>query len=219
MTADRLGPLAAAEGLAILGACRPEPDDAAPDGARAIVLLGPDGPAFWRRFTAAPEYADGASDPVDRWSRRVIGALAAAVGGTALHPFDGPPWPPFLRWLTATGRAWPSPLGMLVHAERGLLVSCRGAIALPHPAPAPARAARPCDACAAPCRSACPVGAFTAAGYDTAACRAHLAAPEGAPCRTGGCLARRACPVGADRAPAAAQLAYHLDAFRRSAPL
>jgi epoxyqueuosine reductase len=215
MTAlDRLRAAAAREALAVCDVVAPEPGEGAPPGARSLALLSPDGPRFWTHFAASPEYAEDAPDPLDRWSRRVVGALAAEVGGAALFPFDGPPWPPFPLWARRSGRAWPSPLGMLVHAERGLWISFRGAVALAEPAPPAKPAPPPCPACAAPCRIACPVGAFTRAGYDAAACRAHLERPEGAPCRESGCLARRACPVGADRAPGAAQAAFHLRAFR-----
>ncbi len=179
-----------------------------------ILLLGPDEPAFWPVFSAAPEYADGQPDPMDRWSRRVIGALARAWGGVALFPSDGPPYPPFLAWALDSGRAWASPVGMLVHDETGLFLSFRGAVRLPRPAPRLVPAAPPCTTCTAPCTTACPVGALGAAtGYDVARCKAHLASPQGTPCREGGCLARRACPVSARFGRVAAQSAFHMAAF------
>ena len=89
-------------------------------------------------------------------------------------------------------------------------MSFRGAIRLPRPARV-ASGPRPCDTCAAPCATACPVDAF-ADGYDVAACKAHVASPAGADCRRGGCLARRACPVGQGRR-LPAQSAFHMEAF------
>lgn len=211
----------AAHGLAVIGALHPGPQDGAPAGTGTLLLAGPAGPAMWAAFAASPEAADGAAHPLDRWSRRVLAQAAQrldaqGLGASALFPFDGPPWPPFFRWALAGAPVWPSKLGMLVHAELGLWVSFRGALALTARLDLPARtaAARPCDPCPAPCRAACPVGAFTDAGYDAGACRAHLDRPEGAPCRAQGCLARRACPVGAALAPTAAQGAFHLAAFR-----
>ncbi|MEO1689892.1 MAG: ferredoxin, partial [Pseudomonadota bacterium] len=62
------------------------------------VLIGPDEPAFWPLFSQSPEYRDGAPDPLDRWSRRVIDEVAAAQGGEALYPFGGPPYHPFYSW-------------------------------------------------------------------------------------------------------------------------
>ncbi|MEO0999354.1 MAG: ferredoxin, partial [Pseudomonadota bacterium] len=75
---------AGAEGLRIEAAFAPGPETPgiAP-GARAIVLLGPDGPRFWPRFVTAPEMADGEAHPLDRWSERVVGALAKALGARA----------------------------------------------------------------------------------------------------------------------------------------
>lgn len=211
---------AAGAGLARLGFFAPTPSDGAPEGTGTLVLLGPRGAAMWDAFSAAPEAADGAADPLDRWSARVIGAIASRLGARALFPFGGPPHAPFFEWARASGRAWRSPIGLLVHDELGLWASWRGALAFPDRLDAAqATARRPCDGCAAPCRTACPVSAFGPTGYDVAACRAHLARPEGAPCREGGCLARRACPVGVGHAPAPAQAAFHLAAFRGAAAL
>ena len=208
---------AEAVGLAAAGAFHPGPEDAAPARVGTLVLLAPAPHRFWPIFSASAEAADDAAHPVDRWSRRVVGGLAEAFGAVPLFPFDGPPWRPFLRWAERSRVGWSSPVGMLVHAERGLWISYRGALGLPGRLDLPLRAAaKPCDPCPAPCRTACPVDAFTAAGYDAAACRAHLESPAGAECRGGGCLARRACPVGRDLAPPAEQAAYHLRAFRRA---
>ncbi|MEZ5714348.1 MAG: hypothetical protein R3D85_03730 [Paracoccaceae bacterium] len=77
------------------------------DGGDTVVLLGPAEPGFWAHFTAQPEYDDGAPDPMDRWSKRAIGALARAWGGVAVFPSDGPPYPPFQAWRWTA--AAPSP--------------------------------------------------------------------------------------------------------------
>ena len=37
-------------------------------GAPAL-LFGNAGPAMWEQFAASPEYGDGESDPMDRWTR------------------------------------------------------------------------------------------------------------------------------------------------------
>lgn len=184
------------------------------DGPGTVLLLGPDEPGFWAHFTAQPEYADGLPDPLDRWSKRVITALAKAWGGTAIFPSDGPPYPAFQDWALRSGQAFASPVGMLVHARAGLMVSYRGAIRLPGHRALPAPAPNPCDNCAAkPCRSACPVDALSPDGYGVSACRAHIAAPAGADCLSQGCLARRACPVSQNYGRLPEQSAFHMKAF------
>ena len=192
-------------GLTVLGV--------AEDGDR-IVLLGLSREG-WDGFTLAPEYADGGADPLDRWSRRVVGALAERLGARAHFPFGGPPYAPFMRWAGASGRMWPSPLGMSIHDEHGLWMSFRGALAFgtldggPEP-----DVERPCDGCTSrPCLKACPVDAFAGGSYDVAACAAHVASREGAACRERGCLARRACWVGQDFVPEPERAAFHMAAF------
>lgn len=212
--------LAAEASLVVRGAFRPTPIDDVPalaDGSPAatLVLLGWTGGRQWPAFAASPEARDGLADPLDRWSRRVVGALAAALGGEAHFPFGGPPWHPFQRWAMRAEPVFESPLRVLIHPEWGLWHSYRGAVALREAVdlPPPASdAASPCDSCAGrPCLSACPVGAFGDGSYDVAACAAHTASAAGADCRGGGCLARRACPVG--QAYGHEQAAFYMAAF------
>ncbi len=185
----------------------------------SVVLLGP-GPGFWPAFCRAPEYADGAPDPLDRWSKRVIGALAAEWGGVAVFPSDGPPFAPFIAWALASGQVWSSPVGLLCHASQGLWCSFRGAIHLPgrlpdHPPTTPGTPRpSPCDSCPGqPCRTACPVSALTPEGYDTARCHAFLDTAPGHDCMERGCAVRRACPVAARHGRQEAQSRFHMRAF------
>ena len=149
---------AAADGLAPLGAFHPAPEDAAPPGTGTLVLLGPAGPEFWEGFRASPEAGDGGADPLDRWSARVIGEMAEGLGATAVFPFGGPPWAPFTAWARRSGEAWTSPVGLLVHARLGLFVSYRGALAFRDRLELAPAGLCPCEGCARPCLTACPVG-------------------------------------------------------------
>jgi hypothetical protein len=216
---------AAEQGLASRGAFAPRPADGVPDvaprrPAGTLVLLGLAGRAGFPAFAASPEVADGGDDPLDRWSRRVIAAVATRFLGLALFPFGGPPYHPFQRWAMRAEDVRPSPLGLLIHPVWGLWHSYRGAVALEETCilPEPERAAKgPCDACAGrPCLSACPAGAHSAAGFDDAACHAHLAGPASAACHAGGCLSRRACPVGREHAHEPLQAAFTMRAFHRA---
>lgn len=208
---------AAAERLAVLGAFHAAPDDRAPAGVATLVLLGPAEPGFWAHLTASPEWSDGRPDPVDRWSERVISALAARFEGRALFPFGGPDWHPFYAWALRTGRAWASPVRLLVHEHQGLMVSYRGAIGLPGHLDLPAPpGAEPCGDCGKqPCRTACPVAALSEAGLDAARCHAHLDADPATRCLSEGCAARRSCPISQGYGRLAEHSSYHMRQFHR----
>jgi epoxyqueuosine reductase len=184
---------------------------------RSVVLLGPDEPAFWPHFRTEPECSDGRPDPLDRWSRRVIGRLACDIGAKAVFPFGGPPYWPFISWAQRSGRAWQSPVGMLVHEKAGLFFSVRGAISVTEVLE-PTVGVSPCLTCSGqPCRTSCPAAALGDQGYVVPACHAFLDGADGADCREGGCRVRRACPVGqARRLPD--QSAFHMKAFHRHDP-
>ena len=220
-TFDTIVAAVEAEGLASRGAFHPAADDAVPpfaDGtpAATLVLVGNAGPGMWPVFAASEEADDGAPDALDRWSRRVVSRLADALGGAAHFPFGGPPWLPFIRWAQRAGPVYPSPIGPLVHPDFGLWHAYRGAVAFRERLDLPPRdnRASPCDTCAnRPCLSSCPVGAFSASGYDVARCVAHIGGRAGARCLGAGGLARHACPVGRETAYAPPQAAFHMQAF------
>jgi epoxyqueuosine reductase len=203
----------AAHQLEILGGFHTDADAALPVGTTTLLLIGPKEPGFWQHLTAQPEW-DGAPDPVDRWSRRVIGQLACDIGAKALFPFGGPPYHPFYQWALRTGRVWDSPVRLLVHADQGLMVSFRGALALKEHITVPPAATKPCADCAAPCLAACPAGALGETGYDVPACRAYLSAGD-RDCMKAGCLVRRACPVTQAYARMPEQSAYHMRQFHK----
>ena len=178
------------------------------------VLIGTDAD-WWDVFTTSPEYSDQAANPIDRWSKRIIGDMAAQAGARACYPSDGPPYAPFIAWALATGRFWQSPTGMMIHDTAGLMISIRGAIELNVPLPSATPAHSPCDGCAdRPCVNACPVGALSAvAPYDVPVCKTYLASPPGSQCMAQGCQVRRACPVSQRFDRPDAQTAFHMKAF------
>ncbi len=176
-----------------------------------IALLGPMEPGFWAHFTQSPEWNDGQADPMDRWSDRVVTALAHDLGAKPRFPF-APDTAPFLTWAMHGDGAWQSPVGMLVQRDAGLLISYRGALEFDAPIGAFA-GTKPCTDCARPCETACPVGALTPDGYDIPTCKAHLQTAAGAACLMGGCLVRRACPVSQSYGRDPAQSGYHMQRF------
>ena len=180
-----------------------------------LALLGWPAPDHWRMFASSPEYADGAANPLDRWTRRVVDAIAADVGAPPLYPFGGPPWQPFQTWAKRAGIARPSPIGLLIHPRYGLWHSYRAALAFARPLVLPhAEAAEhPCDTCAdKPCLTACPVGAYSSDGFAVGDCRSYLTG-HADDCLSVGCHCRNACPVGRKYRYGPEQIVFHQRAF------
>ena len=202
------------QGLIARGAFRPAAGEGLPAGTVVALMVGNAGPAMWRFFEAGRR---DEADAMNRWTRRVLDAVAADVAASAHYPFDGPPWLPFQRWAARAEAVFPSPIGMSIHQRHGLWHAWRGVLAFAGEVEgmAPRRGGRsPCERCAAkPCLAACPAGAFPAGGYDVPACTGHLKALAGADCMALGCRARRACPVGRDATYLPAQAAFHMAAF------
>jgi hypothetical protein len=88
-------------------------------GVRTIFLIGTAGRMGWDAFAASPEARDGLDHPLDRFSRRVIGALADDLGALALFPFGGPPYWPFQQWARRSETVHASPIGLLIHPRFG----------------------------------------------------------------------------------------------------
>ncbi len=213
-TLSEIDARAARQRLSVFGAFHAGPDDGVPEGTETLVLLGPDEPGFWDHVRRGPEFQDGRADPLDRWSRRVISEMARELDAVALFPFGGPPYRPFVAWALRSGRAWQSPVSLLVHDRAGLMVSYRGALAFPVRLDLPPVPPRPCDTCEGrPCLTACPAGALTDTGYDLAACHGYLDTGPGRGCMDGGCAVRLACPVARRYGRDPAQSAFHMKAF------
>jgi hypothetical protein len=224
-------------------------------GARAAVVIGDGGPAFFRGFTgrraddahahpddhdhdhdhrtpggaapAAPEPV-AATGPLDAFTTARVLAIARAALGEApgrwrvvfpFGPADGEPALPFQHLGMAAGLPAPGPLGLQIHPTYGPWWAYRAALLSRLPfadatggdgAPADEPLPDACAACTGPCRSACPAGAVTRAGFVFEPCRARRLA-EGSPCAHA-CVARQACPVGVGHAYGAPQIAFHMEA-------
>ncbi len=261
--------------------------------AKYLLLFGNAGASMWAAFKRSAEYREQRPHPLDRWSARLGGALAAEFSARAVLPFAGPPYPPFLAWAKRAEGLHNSQLGMLMHPRFGLWHAYRFALvfaapqhsasrqssadswakvafesaesaesaesvaeslesiestiaataesaateaaeaavaAFESPPKSPPKSAAKSppeftatDLCARcrpkPCLAACPVRAFTPAGYDAPACHSYLAAHPQSACMTGGCLARTACPVGAAHRYAPSHAAFHMRAFLASRPV
>ena len=182
---------------------------------RTVVLAGNAGPHMWLAFEAARSAGESS---LDAWSARVLRSLAEKWQAHAVFPFERPVLP-FQRWAMRAEPCHPSPVGMLIHPDYGLWHGYRGALLFAHAMELPPRDERssPCGQCRdRPCLSACPAGAFSAAGYEVSSCTSHLCAPVEPACINAGCLVRHACPVGRDYRYKSAQARFHMEAFVES---
>lgn len=213
----------AGHGLVLRGGFNFAERDEAPPGpsglpAKALLLVGQAGGAPWPHFQRwLGRWSEPPSDPLDRWCREIIGAVAEKFGARAVSPSDRP-YLPFQQWAMRAEKLKPSPLGILMHPEYGLWHAYRGALLfdIELSLPEPEIPIHLCDACdGKPCLKACPVDAYSEAGFAHGACLAHVRGPGGGPCRSMGCLDRNACPHGIKyRYPAPVQ-AFHMKAFAR----
>ncbi|MFN3549639.1 MAG: hypothetical protein ACK4U0_19300 [Mesorhizobium sp.] len=219
---DGIAAALAVHGLIPRGGIDFEPGETTPPGpsggsAKAVLLVGHAGSSIWPHFQAwLADQPVGLADPLDAWSRRVIGEMAERFGARAVSPSDRP-WLPFQAWAMRAEGLRPSPLGLLMHPVWGVWHAYRGALLFDRPLgilPEPDSMHHPCDACVGkPCLNACTVRAHSLAGFDYPACLAHLRSSAGAPCASGGCLDRGACPVGTEYRYSSAQQAFHMAAF------
>ena len=211
MTLGRIADRVRQDHLDVFGAFQTSPNDVLGPG--TLVMLGPREPGFWAHVTTCPEFRNGDANPLDGWSKRVITRAAEELGGDPHFPFGTPP-KPFQAWALRTGRAWTSPVVLLVHDTAGLMVSYRGAILVPELLEVPEAGPQPCEACEdKPCLTVCPVSALTEGGYDLDRCHGYLASNEGVTCMQSGCAVRRSCPAGAGYRRVDAQSAYHMERF------
>ena len=218
---DRISAALAGHGLIQRGGFAFDDKDAAPDGlvgkpARSVLLVGQAGAAPWPHFLRWREQQPASLDnPLDSWSREVIGDVARSFGARAVSPSDKP-YLPFQQWAMRAEGLKPSPLGILVHPEYGLWHAYRGAllfdVALEFAELR--KQSHLCDLCPGkPCLKSCPVDAYSEAGFAYEQCLGHVRGASGRACRTQGCLDRNACPYGtAFRYPADVQ-AFHMKSY------
>ncbi|HLK92227.1 MAG TPA: ferredoxin [Polyangia bacterium] len=184
-------------------------------GAAGALVAGSGGPAFFDLFERGPEAADGAPNPLDRYTARAVErAVAAALAplrvAHAVHfPFGTAPLIPFQRLGRAAGLGGPGPLGLQIHPRFGPWWAYRALVVLDRPLPSAPPAGDGCEGCDAPCVAACPAGAVARPGFDVVACHARRLVAE--PCRLS-CAARIACVRGPEHRYRDAELAFHMRA-------
>ncbi|MDA0238760.1 MAG: hypothetical protein O3A84_01880, partial [Proteobacteria bacterium] len=147
-------------GFVTRGGFHPGAADNVPVQGQTVIMIGNVGPAMWDRFQASANATPGEPDPLDKWTKAVLGDVAMEINATPLFPFDGPPHLPFQRWAQRADDVYSSPIGPLIHPEYGLWHAYRGAFVFSGRIDLTARQATdrsPCEDCAdKPCLTTCP---------------------------------------------------------------
>ena len=197
--ANELSAALAPHGLMMRGSFEFGPEEAL---SGTIVLVGSAGDGWWQPFQNWFSRQYGSiENPLDSWTREIVGALSDACGARLVMPNDRP-YAPFQQWAMRAEGLRASPIGILIHPEYGLWHSYRAALLFEAPLSEKVnqpveKPIHPCDACIGkPCLNACPVGAHSPSGFDHTACLAHVRGGQGSDCRAQGCFSRNACPVG-----------------------
>lgn len=185
-------------------------------GARAALVVGTGGRAFFDGFGRSPEATDGQPDPLDRYTRALVTRAARTALGplgiahVELFPFVSESVVvPFQRLGRAAGLGGPSPLGLQIHPVYGAWWAYRGLIVLDAEFPPGPALSDGCAGCPAPCVDACPASAVQRGGFVVSACHARRLVAE--PCHLS-CAARIACIRGPEHRYTEAQLAFHMAA-------
>ena len=126
--------------------------------------------------------------------KRTIDEIAIKSNSRPFFPFEAP-FQPFIDWAKKCSTMGSSPVRLLVHKEKGLFISFRGALGINEYIESPNNSKDICTPCEKPCLTACPASALNQDGYDVIRCKEYLNTPSGRECRDG-CLVRRSCPSG-----------------------
>ena len=200
-------------GLMARGGFHPRDGDQVPGHARTVIMIGNAGHDMWRVFSGNQSHTQ---HPLDTWTRNVLAPIAEELSCRVVYPFQGPPYYPFQKWAMQADNVTPSPIGPLIHPQFGLWHAYRAAFLFHDVLPLPDKAEgpTPCESCQDKlCLDTCPVDAFSHENYDVAACRQHIARPEGRDCLKFGCQARTACPVGKEYIYHPDQADFHMRHF------
>ena len=201
-------------GLEVVGSFKPKENISELGNIETILLIGPNEPNFWNIFVKSEEYNDKKPDPLDRWSRRLLEEIGIKEKVIAYFPFDEKNIWPFYSWALECAEINASPVKLLVHNEKGLFLSFRGAIGLEFEIKNKTKSEGVCQNCQKPCLTACPVSALTDKGYNVESCKKYMHSKKGNECRDG-CLVRKSCPFGSSfRLPE--QSAFHMRNFLKS---
>jgi len=222
----RLNEQLAMVGMEILGSFRVRRDEInfSEDEEFFLGIMVASTKRMWPHFRGSSQFCDGISDPLERWSRQVLGEVAGKFGARLVLPFERP-FAPFQTWAKRATGMKQTPLGLLIHRQYGLWFALRGVLFLSVNVKnqqlhkliqATGDVVHLCESCEGkPCLSACPVDAFQEGRLDTDACFSHIDLSAAPDCGKHGCAARAACPGGEGYEYCPEQVRFHMAAFRK----
>ena len=117
------------KGLDIIGYLNPGRSDNVCPTVRTILLIGPKEPYFWDVFKKSSEYRDKKENPLDRWSKKILEEIAMKLDARSFFPFEAA-FQPSIAWAKKCSTMGSSPVRLLVHKEKGLFISFRGALGI-----------------------------------------------------------------------------------------
>ncbi len=125
--------------------------------------------------------------------KKTIDEIAIKSNSRSFFPFEAP-FQQFINWAKKCSTMGSSPVRLLVHTEKGLFISFRGALGINEYIKSPNNSKDICTPCEKPCRTACPVSALNQDGYDIIRCKEYVNTPSGQECRNG-CLVKDPTPL------------------------
>ena len=126
--------------------------------------------------------------------KKTIEKISIKLNARSFFPFEAP-FQPFVDWAKKCSTMRSSPVRLLVHKEKGLFISFRGAIGINEYIQSPNNSKETYNPYEKLCLTACPVSALNQDGYNVIRCKEYVNTPSGQECRNG-CHVRRSCPSG-----------------------
>ena len=91
--------------------------------------------------------------------KKIIEKIAIELIAMSFFPFEAP-FQPFIDWAKKCSTMGSSPVSLLLHKEKGLFISFRGALGINEYIELPNNSKDICTPCEKPCNTACPVSAI-----------------------------------------------------------
>ena len=156
-----------------MGSFNPDRSDNVCSKIKTILLLGPKEPFFWDVFKKSCEYRDNVENPLDRLSKKTIEEIAIKLNTRSFFPFEAP-FQPFIDWAKKCSTMGSSPVRLLVHKEKGLFISFRGALGINEYIESPNNSKDICIPFKKLCFNVCPASTLNQNGYDVVRCKDYF---------------------------------------------